>query len=55
MNQEQLDLINKVQILAEDLAKDVYSSPFDINSVRDFLEEIRQALNDLEDCNTEEE
>jgi CHASE3 domain sensor protein len=48
MEQWRLDLIQKVQKLAEELVEDVYSSPFDTNSVRDFLDEISQAIDELE-------
>ena len=54
MEQWQLDLIHKVQILASELAEDVYSSPFDTNSVRDFLNEIAQAIDELEAPEQEE-
>ena len=49
MKSKQLELINKVQKLAEDLSKDVYSSPFDISEVRSFIDEISEVLEELEE------
>jgi hypothetical protein len=51
MKTEQLELINKVQRLAEDLVKDVYSSPFDTDSAYSLVNEINEVIEELQEFN----
>ena len=54
MDPEIVCLIHKIQIAAQELEEDANSSPFDIDSIRDYLSQVEEAVKEYEDYVREE-